>query len=216
MRMDNETGTILLAIFPLLFIALWLAMTAMLGLFSGWFALQNRYPDKDETALLTLRSQSGMMGKRVGMNGVLTLGACPSGLRIGIWRAFGLFQRPFLVPWEDITAEPKTFFFVPMARLGFGHPEIGSLTLDAGTWQSLSAHSPARARRGDAFEPVSRGQVAQGLLLQWAIISGGFTAFFAVAALFETRNAPVPPLIFAFPVVAVGIAQLVRFARMRF
>ena len=28
------------------------------------------------------------------MNGILSLSACPSGLRIGIWRIFGAFQRP--------------------------------------------------------------------------------------------------------------------------
>ena len=214
--MDDQTGTLFLAIFPFFFIAMWLAVTAMIGLLSGWFTLQNRYPNNDEPALLTLRSQSGMMGKRAGMNGILTLSACPSGLRIGIWRVFGLFQRPFLVPWDEITADPKSFFFVPMARLGFGHPEIGSLTIDAGSWQSLSAHSPEKARRNDRFEPVSRGQVVHGLMLQCAIISGGITAIFAVASLLEPGKQPVPLVVFAFPVVGVGIAQLIRYARMRF
>ena len=214
--MDKQTGTIFLAIFPFFFIGVLLAVTAMIGLLSGWFTLQNHFPNKDEPALLTLRSQSGMMGARAGMNGILTLSACPSGLRIGIWRIFGPFQRTFLVPWDEITAEPKTFFFVPMARLGFGHPEIGNLTIDAGSWQSLSAHSPAKARRDDRFEPVSRGQVGHGLMLQWAIISAGITAIFAVALLLEPDKQPVPLLIFAFPVIAIGFAQLIRYARMRF
>jgi hypothetical protein len=214
--MDNQTGTIFLAIFPFFFIGMWLAVTMLLGLFSGWFTLQNRYPNNDEPALLTLRSQSGMMGKRVGMNGILTLSACPSGLRVGIWRMFGLFQRPFLVPWDEITADSKTFFFVPMARLSLGRPDVGSLTIDAGTWQTLSAHSPAKARRDDSFEPVSRGQVAQALVLQWAVISAGIAAIFAAASPLAPRNEPFPLMMLAFPAIGFGIAQLIRYARMRF
>ena len=48
--------------FPVAFAALWLAITTTLGLFSGWFLLMWKYPDRKEEALLQLRRQSGSMG----------------------------------------------------------------------------------------------------------------------------------------------------------
>jgi hypothetical protein len=84
--------------FLLFFAAMWLAMTTLLGAMSGWNGLEARYPDTGEPALLVLRGRSGQMGKGVNMSGILRLSACRSGLRIGIARMFGPFQKPFLVP----------------------------------------------------------------------------------------------------------------------
>lgn len=61
---------------------------------------------------------------------------------------FALFQRPFLVPWDQIRAEPvKKILFVEVVRLKFGDPEAGRLTIRAASWERLAAHLPARARR---------------------------------------------------------------------
>lgn len=214
--MSDQTSIIFLAIFPLFFIGMWLAVTLLLGLFSGWFSLQSRYPNNDEPALLKLSRQSGSMGAGVAMNGILKLSACPSGLRIGIWRMFGLFQRPFLVPWDEITATSKTMFFMPMARLSLGHPNIGNLTIDARSWERLSAHSPAKARRGDEFEPVTSGQMVHALLLQWALISAGGAVFFTIVSQLVPDSAPVPVVMFAFLPVVFGVVQCIRYIQMRF
>ena len=51
-------------------------------------------------------------GPRRRMQGILKIGVCPSGLRIGIMRAFGPFSRNFFVPWEEIKVERKHFGIV--------------------------------------------------------------------------------------------------------
>ena len=218
--MDDQSGTIFLAIFPFAFVALWLFITTMLGTLSGWFTLQSQFPRGDEAPLVTFRRLSGSMGLGVNLNGILTLSACPSGLRIGIWRIFGPFQRPFLVPWAEISPESKTRFFMPMARLGLGAPEIGKLTIDAGIWQKLSVHAPAGRRTTAAPLPfVTNQQLARGLALQWAVISAIPVSFFAFFA-FVSQLPPGPPpalsaVFVSFPVIAIGIAQRLRYTRQR-
>jgi hypothetical protein len=62
--------------FPLFFIGLWLLISTVLAVLSRWFSLMTRYPNRPETPLLKLGRQSGSMGMRVGLNGILTLSAC--------------------------------------------------------------------------------------------------------------------------------------------
>jgi hypothetical protein len=125
--MDRSTAILLVLAFPVLFLAIWLAVTTLLALLSGWFSLMRIYPDRDEQPVLHMPSQSGSMGLGVNLRGVLTLDVCPSGLRVVMMRAFGPFSRPFLVSWSDISVVRKTMFFTPVARLSLGN--AGSLTI---------------------------------------------------------------------------------------
>ena len=123
---------------PVLFILFWIAITALLGLFSGWFQLQAQFPRNGDRPLRRLWMQSGRMGW-VNLNGILTLEACPSGLRVKIWPLFGPFQRPFQVPWDQIDAEPVRFLFMASVRLRFGRPVAGQLTISPRAWERLQA-----------------------------------------------------------------------------
>ncbi len=219
--MSDPEAPLFLSLIPFFFIGVWLFGTTMFGLLSGWFALQSQFPRGDEAPLVTFRRLSGYMGLGVSLSGMLTLNACPSGLRLAIWRVHGPFQRPFLVPWAEISPEPKTSFFMPMVRLGLGSPEVGKLTIDAGIWQKLAAHAPAGRRTTAAPLPlVTNQQLARGLALQWAVISAIPVAFFAFFA-FVSQLPPGPPLLLlavfitALPVIAVGIAQFIRYVRQR-
>ena len=93
--MTNETVLRWLPFaFPLFLAAMWLLSTTLIGLMSGWFGLQQWYADDgNEEPLLKLRGQSGLMG-RMGarLNGMLTLGACRSGLSLRVPRFFAPFQ----------------------------------------------------------------------------------------------------------------------------
>jgi hypothetical protein len=135
----------LLAGFPIFFVMIWLSATALMGLFTNWYALQAQFPRNDDPPLLRLHMQSGRMGW-VGLNNVLTFDACRSGLRVGIWRIFGLFQRPFQVPWDQIEAEPVTFLLVSRVRLGFGRPATGTLVISPIAWQRLKAAQATAGR----------------------------------------------------------------------
>lgn len=213
--MSDVEARWLSTVFPFAFAGGWLAISTLLGVMSGWFTLQSAYARGEDPALLTLRGKSGSMGFGVGLNGILTLSACATGLRVGIWRMFGPFQRPFLVPWSDIRAEPRQMLFVPSTKLRFGAPEIGTLTIDTASWQRLAAFATGRAAATLATERVTRRQTGRGLLLQWLLIAGGAGTFFTVASRTMAGTAMAPPILvcYALPAVMFGIPQLIRWLR---
>ena len=203
-------------LFPVFFIGLWLVVTTVLGFASGWFSLQARYTSGDEVALLTLRGRSGSMGMGVGLNGILTLRACPSGLRISIWKIFAPFQRPILVPWKDIRATPCRSLFAPAVQLSFGLPEIGRLKIDARSWERLrDAAVEGNVRELPPPTPhVPTGATAKAMLLQWAVITLGVGCFFYFVPRLQGFQTDIPIAVcFGFPAVLLGIGTAVRFLR---
>jgi hypothetical protein len=155
------------------------------------------------------------MGIGVHLNGVLTLSACPSGLTVAVWRMFGIFQRPFFVPWEDIYSESVTRFFQPMSKLSFGSPETGHLTIDRRSWVRLSSIGGTQVQKNlqDGIVPHVLGRdVAQGMIVQWALITAGATAFFYFTSRLAQGSPQVPLAVcFGFPAIVFGISQLVRY-----
>ena len=198
--------------FPLIFVGMWLLITTILGVFSGWFELQRHYQPSDEPALVTLRRRSGSMGFGVGLNGILTLSACASGLRVGIWRIFGPFQRPFLVPWHEIEAKQTTRFFVPRSILTFGKPAVGVLRISARTWQRLAQTSHNAPGNGEP--PVTRVQAGRGLLVQWLVISVIAGCFFYFVSRSNPGNTELPIVAcFGLPGLVFGLAIGFAFLR---
>jgi hypothetical protein len=205
--------------FPFFFGGMWLLITTVLAFMSGWFGLQEWYADDgSEEPLLRLGWQSGVMGFGVHLNGVLTLGACRSGLSVRIWRIFGPFQKPLLIRWSEITAEPSRSFFTEMVKLGFGNPENGSLKISAASWSKLVAAAGQVANVPLPAAPiVSRRSIATRLFLEWVVITVGTAAFFYLAPRFisppgQTISFPIGVCLL-FPAIVFGIGQLVRFGR---
>ena len=125
------------------FVALWLTICVLLGAMSGWYSLMARFPDRPEEALATFRFQSGYMGL-VRMGGILKLAVCPSGLRVGIWRIFGPFDRDFLVPWSELRVEDRGGWFGGRTSLGFGRDPVGRLEIGTGLASRLAGAAGGR------------------------------------------------------------------------
>ena len=196
--------------FPIFFIGMWLVVTTILGITSGWFRLQQRFPSKKEVSRLTLKMLSGRMGLGVHMGGVLTLSACPSGLRVRMLRLFGPFGRPFMVPWEQVKAEPRTLFFLPSVRLSFGDPEVGNLTIDARLWQRLASQSSIPGSASE-LPPVSVKRAGYRMALLWFAVTTFAAAFFYLAPR-ATGQIGIPLAVCSiFPGVSFGTMMLVRF-----
>jgi len=198
--------------FPVLFVGMWLTVTTLLGFMSGWFRLQKQYPAQSEPSQLTLRMRSGRMGAGVNMNGILTLSAGPSGLRVSILRLFRPFEKPFTVPWDHISVESRSSFFLPMAKLTFGNPEIGNLTIDARLWQRLAVVSP-KPDLVSGLPEVSVRRSAYGMILAWLMISGLFSAFFYFAPRLSGDVGLPAAVCLLLPATFIGMVMLVRFLR---
>ena len=128
----------------LFFILLWLLVTTILALAAGWFSLAKAYPDRPEEPIALFSGQSGLMGPGINFRGVLRLGVCPSGLRLGMLRLLGPFSRDFLVPWSDISVSRGKTLFWPVARLQFGNPKVGVLVVRARVADGLAQAAGGR------------------------------------------------------------------------
>lgn len=204
--------------FPVFFAGMWLVVTTMLGLMSGWFSLQRRYPDDGrEKPLLALRGQSGMMGSGVSFNGILRLQAYPSGLGIGVWRVFGPFLKPLRVPWAEIEAEDSSSFLMPMMKLRLGRPANGTLKISVRNWARLVEVVPQASRlhvQMLSAQQVRRRSSAEALVLQWlAIIAFAAAFFYFGPRLMGAEVAPPISVCIGFPAIVVGILQLIRYVR---
>lgn len=129
--------------FPVFFVGMWLLVTTILSAVSGWKGLESRFPDRDDEVLATFRMASGLM-RGVGMNNVLTLTACRTGLRVAMWKLFAPFDRPFFVPWEQLVVERRDGWLQKRAVLAFGAPPVGRLDIAGHLADRLAAAAQGR------------------------------------------------------------------------
>lgn len=203
-----------LAVFlPLFVVALWLTVTTILAVLSGWFRLSSRFPDQTMEPLLRIRWQSGSMGLSVGMQSILTLSVCPSGLRVGIVRLFGPFSRDFFVPWEAIRITRKNFLLWPVAKLQFGSPAVGSLTISARVANRLARAAMGRWPETGPFPEEKRRDTLRRLLTEWALTTCAAALFFTLAPLAVAPTEARPPIVVAIllPAIVFGVGTLVRY-----
>jgi len=199
--------------FPFFFVALWLTVTTILALLSGWFRLMEVYPDQSDEPILRLRGQSGTMGLGVGMNGVLILSVCPTGLRVGMMRVFGPFCRDFFVPWESIAVVRKTTLFWPIAKLQFGNPAVGTLSVSVHVADRIARAAVGRWPEAGPFPEEKRGDTFRRLLVQWAAMTSFAALFFTLVPLAVAPAGARPPILVAilFPAFVFGVASILKF-----
>jgi hypothetical protein len=203
--------------FPLFFAAVWLAVTTILGLTSGWFRLMETFPDQTDEPILRLRGQSGKMGLGTNMNGILRLSVCSSGLRVGIMRLFGPFCRDFFVPWEHISVTRKTILFWPFADLRFGAPLVGKLRISGHVADRLARAAAHRWPETGPFPEEMPDDLFRRLLTQWALVTSFAALFFTLAPLALAPRGAHPPILVAilFPAIVFGVVSIVKFFRDR-
>ena len=162
-----------------------------------------RFPNQTAEPLLRVRGQSGSMGLGVSMRGILTLSVCPSGLRVGIMQVFGPFCRYFFVPWEAFSVTRKTVLFWPVAKLQFGSPGVGSLTIPAHVANRLARAALGRWPEAGPFPEEKHHDTLRRLLTQWAAITCVAALFFTLVPLAVAPTGARPPIVVAilFPAI---------------
>lgn len=201
--------------FPFFFALLWLAVTVILGFVSGWYSLMRRFPDRLETPLRTFKNQSGSMGP-VGARSLLTLSVCPGGLRIGMMRIFGPFSKDFYVPWSEMSVVRRDRFLWKAARIAFGNPSVGSLTLTADLADRLARVAGKSWPEPGSFPEETNVQTAARIFKLWLAMTVFAAAFFIIVPRFAIPSgAARPPIVAAvlFPAIVFGIAALVQYLR---
>ena len=197
---------------------MWLGVTSLLSLLSGWFHLMLRFPNHpDEIPLLALKEQSGTMGVGVGMNRVLRLSACRSGLRIGMFRLLGPFCRDIFVPWSEISISRKTYFGWQYAEMRFGGSfwrlGIAGHIADR-LWRAIPDSWP---EKGTPPAPETDQKVISDILKTWAMTTTLAAAFFLIVPFLVAPVGSRPPVLVAilFPAVVIGIGSMFEYWRRR-
>lgn len=201
--------------FLICFPLFWFAVATLLSYLSGWFGLMERYPDRAEDALTILTYQSGSLGA-VSMRGILKLSVCPSGLRVGIMRIFGPFCRDLFVPWNEITVTRGDRFFWKVAKLSFGQPSIGKLTVFADVADRMARAAGNHWPEPGSFPKETGRQSLSRVAKQWVFMTTLASAFFILAPrLVSPKRALGPPIAVAvlFPAIVFGIVALVQYLR---
>jgi hypothetical protein len=203
--------------FPVFFVLLWLGVTVLLGLLSGWYFLMRRFPDRPETPLQTFKNQSGSIGS-VSARSLLTLSVCAGGLRVGMMRIFGPFSKAFFVPWDEMSIIRKDRFLWKAATISFGNPPVGSLTLMADLADRLARVAGKPWPELGIFPEETNPQASSRIFKQWLVITAFAAAFFIIVPrLMTPKGAARPPILVAilFPAIVFGIGALVQYLRRR-
>jgi len=212
--MDEPIKTYFPILFPIFFACLWVLVTTLLGALSGWYYLMRKYPDRAETPLLQLKNQSGMMGI-IRMARILNIAVCPSGLRIGIMKIFGIFSRDFFIPWQEIRVIRKDRFFWRTVELHFG--EFGTLRIQAYVADRLARSAQSLWPEPSPFPPETHWQAFTAVAKLWLMYTTLLALFFIVAPrIVVPTGAPdsaYPPVSVAilFPAIIIGVVCLVEY-----
>jgi hypothetical protein len=201
--------------FPIFFVLMWFAVTVLLGFMSGWYSLMRRFPDRPETPLRTFKNQSGTIGF-VSTRSLLTLSVCPSGLRVGMMRIFGPFSKDFFVPWNEMNVSRKDWLLWKAAKISFGNPPGGSLTLMADLADRLARLAGKSWPEPGSFPEETNTEASSRILKQWVAMTGCAAAFFIIVPrLVAPNGADWPPTAVAilFPAIVFGIAAIVQYLR---
>ena len=201
--------------FPLFFLVMWISVTTLLGVLSGWFVLMRAYPDRGEAPLQSFSWQSGSMNS-VNMRSILRVCPCPSGLRLGIMRLFGPFCRDFLVPWGEISVVRKDRFFLKVAQISLGRPAIGKLTISADVADRLARAAGSHWPETELVPEEAVSGAASRIIKQWILSTALAAAFFVVAPRVILPNSATPPPILVcvlFPAIVFGFNAIVQYVR---
>lgn len=201
--------------FPIFFALMWLAGTSLLGFRPGWYALMTRYSDRSENCLCTFARQSGSLNF-VGMRSILTLSVCPSGLRVGTLRIFGIFCRDFFVPWDAIRVTRKDRFFRKVAMISFGQPAVGNLAVSADVADRIGRAAGNLWPEPGPFPEETRSDALSRAFKQWVLMTSLCATFFIIVPrLVASHVAAKPSIVVAvlFPAIVFGVGALIEYFR---
>jgi hypothetical protein len=194
----------------------WVLTLTLLGVLSGWFELQKRYPDRDDEVLAGFRFQSGSLSKGlpVHMNGMLHLTACRSGLRVGMWRLFGPFSRDFLVPWQVLAVSRHRMLIWRRAEIRLGVE--GKLEIAGHLADRIAAAAGGAWPERPIPVPERPSEALRAVFFDWLLVSSIYGLFFSAMRGVSTPSQgdfPLGARPFLAPFAVIGVLSVIAFLR---
>ncbi len=94
-------------VFPIYFVLLWLAVSAIISYIGGWRTLSKSFRAREPFVDKKRHFQSGQFRWLAGYHNCLTLGADPNGLYLGILFLFRFMHPPLFIPWSEVSVQTK-------------------------------------------------------------------------------------------------------------
>lgn len=123
---------------------IWLLVTLLLNRSAGWPELMRSFPHPTGKALFTQKLPWAVMGKGVTCKNVITIAAHDAGVTVEQNRLFDLFNRPVLIPWDQLTVGASGGTAPDLVRLRFGELEKAALVLPLQSWEAIERHRPEK------------------------------------------------------------------------
>jgi hypothetical protein len=181
------------------------------GSLSGWYGLRSRFPDRPQAAVFKLNHLYGSMGG-VHLKGVLVLGVCPDGLRIGVWRVFMPFAGNIFVPWSQLHVTRRNRILWKTAVFDFGGRGAKLKIADHMANRLARAAGGHWPERG-VFPPETAAQAGLRVGGQWLAATLLAGTFFTVVSRSVGADTALPIwLAFGFPATVYGVYSLFQFA----
>jgi hypothetical protein len=110
----NLGDLVFAALFPVLFVAFWSAISYLLAVFGGWRQLADNYRAAGGIAGRQWWFQSAHLGRHVGAaryGSVLFVTAGAEGVQLSVLLPFRIGHPTLLIPWKDIQVERGAGWF---------------------------------------------------------------------------------------------------------
>lgn len=133
----SSQGSWLWALFPVLFVGMWLLVSFLLAAIGGWRELAAQYLAKSPFSGTRFHFRSAQLGGYVNYGGCLTLAAGPDGLYLAVLPFFRVGHPPLLIPWSDITAREARSWLFAAIDLQFARVPGASVRLSRRLAQAL-------------------------------------------------------------------------------
>ncbi|MEL7218462.1 MAG: hypothetical protein AAGK01_08530, partial [Pseudomonadota bacterium] len=121
---ESAIALTVVALFAVVFPAFWIGVTMLIAQVGGWFRLQTEFPDRPQASRIkTLGYRSAQLGHPLygaSYSGVLFFDVCEEGLRIRVWKLFGLFCKPIFLEWDDFRTEQYRWLMREACRMRWG------------------------------------------------------------------------------------------------
>lgn len=142
---EEQLIVLVVVLFVICFSLLWIGITSLLGMLSGWKRMERTFPDRPEQPIERFAYESARM-RGVNFKNCLAFEVCPTGLRISLMRILGPFRKPLFVPWSQIRAVREKLAFFNYVRLTLGMGQEGSLAIHAQAFERIAQTSPVPLR----------------------------------------------------------------------
>jgi len=120
---------ILAVLLPVVFVAMWAGVLAMLSHMSGWSQLAALYRAQRPPAGRCILMSGGKIGD-VWYRGCLTIYTSDQGLYVSVWPIFRFREPPLFIPWSAIRNRRQTrWLWTRMIEFDIGSPPIGTMRL---------------------------------------------------------------------------------------